>query len=184
MPPASRFGDLAVRGEDIIHDPAGAGRWHIEDGTMNEPIRLLVVMDPIDHIKYQKDTTLGLLLAAQQRGYALHYAEMSDLTLVDGEARVRARPLTVRADPSSWFTLGAGYAAKMGEFDVVLMRKDPPFDAEYIYATYILERAEMAGALVVNRPRGLRDMNEKVYTAWFPQCCAPTLITRDMGELS
>ena len=85
MPPASRFGHLAVRGEDIIHDPAGAGGWHIEDGTMNEPIRLLVVMDPIDHIKYQKDTTLGLLLVAQQRGYALHYAEMSDLTLLDGE---------------------------------------------------------------------------------------------------
>jgi glutathione synthase len=151
---------------------------------MNEPIRLLVVMDPIDHIKYQKDTTLGLLLAAQLRGYALHYAEMSDLTLVDGEARVRARPLTVRADPNSWFTLGAGYAAKMGEFDVVLMRKDPPFDAEYIYATYILERAEMAGALIVNRPRGLRDMNEKVYTAWFPQCCAPTLVTRDMAQMA
>ena len=151
---------------------------------MNEPTRLLVVMDPIDHIKYQKDTTLGLLLAAQQRGYALHYAEMSDLILVDGEARVRARPLTVRADPNSWFTLGAGSAAKMGEFDVVLMRKDPPFDAEYIYATYILERAEMAGALVVNRPQGLRDMNEKVYTAWFPQCCAPTLVTRDMAQMA
>ena len=151
---------------------------------MNEPIRLLVVMDPIDHVKYQKDTTLALLLAAQQRGYALHYAEMADLSLADGEARARTRPLTVRADPGSWFTLGARVMSKMGEFDVVLMRKDPPFDAEYIYATYILERAERAGALVVNRPRGLRDMNEKVYTAWFPQCCAPTLVTRDMGEMA
>ncbi len=150
---------------------------------MNEPVRLLVVMDPIDHIKYQKDTTLGLLLAAQQRGYVLHYAEMADLSLADGVALARSRALTVRADPHSWFTLGPATHGSMGEFDVVLMRKDPPFDAEYIYATYILERAERAGALVVNRPRGLRDMNEKVYTAWFPQCCAPTLVTRDMAEM-
>ena len=151
---------------------------------MNEPIRLLVVMDPIDHIKYQKDTTLALLLAAQQRGYALHYAEMADLCLADGEARAHTRPLAVRADPNAWFTLGAGVTSRLGDFEVVLMRKDPPFDAEYIYATYILERAELAGALVVNRPRGLRDMNEKVYTAWFPQCCAPTLVTRNMGEMA
>ena len=151
---------------------------------MNEPIRLLVVMDPIDDIKYQKDTTLALLLAAQLRGYALHYAEMADLRLADGEARARTRPLTVRADPDGWFTMGASETSKLGDFEVVLMRKDPPFDAEYIYATYILERAELAGALVVNRPRGLRDMNEKVYTAWFPQCCAPTLVTRDMGEMA
>ena len=151
---------------------------------MSKPIRLLVVMDPIDHIKFQKDTTLALLLAAQQRGYALHYCEMADLLLADGEARARARPLTVRADPQDWFTLGAGVPSKIGEFDVVLMRKDPPFDAEYIYATYILERAEQAGALIVNRPQGLRDMNEKVYTAWFPQCCAPTLVTRDLGEMA
>ena len=151
---------------------------------MSKPIRLLVVMDPIDHIKYQKDTSLALLLAAQQRGYALHYAEMADLLLADGEARARARPLSVRSDAKDWFTLGPSTLEKLGDFDVVLMRKDPPFDAEYIYATYILERAERAGALVVNRPQGLRDMNEKVYTAWFPQCCAPTLVTRDMGEMA
>jgi len=151
---------------------------------MNEPTRLLVVMDPIDHIKYQKDTTLALLLAAQQRGFELQYAEMADLTLLDGEARVRARPLSVRADPAGWFSLKDAVRVPMASFDVVLMRKDPPFDAEYIYATYILERAELAGALIVNRPRGLRDMNEKVYTAWFPQCCAPTLVTRDMAEMA
>ena len=151
---------------------------------MNEPIRLLVVMDPIDQIKYPKDTTLALLLASQQRGYALHYAEMADLSLADGVARARSRALTVHADPQTWFALGASVTSTMGEFDVVLMRKDPPFDVEYIYATYILERAQSAGALVVNRPQGLRDMNEKVYTAWFPQCCAPTLVTRDMQEMT
>jgi glutathione synthase len=151
---------------------------------MNMPLRLLVVMDPIDHIKYQKDTTLALLLAAHAHGYQLHYAELPDLRLRDGVAEARTRPLEVRADPQDWHTLGASAISAMGDFDVVLMRKDPPFDTEYIYASYILERAELAGALVVNRPRGLRDMNEKVYTAWFPQCCAPTLVTRDMQQMT
>jgi len=140
-------------------------------------------MDPIDHIKYQKDTTLALLLAAARRGYTLHYAELGDLCLVGSEARGRTRPLEVRANPTDWYTLGEGTTESLGSFDVILMRKDPPFDMEYIYATYILERAELAGAMVVNRPQGLRDMNEKVYTAWFPQCCAPTLVTRDMAAL-
>jgi glutathione synthase len=151
---------------------------------MNKPTRLLVVMDPIDQIKYEKDTTLALLLAAQARGYRLHYAELADLRLRDGVAEARTRPLEVRADPKDWFSLGPPSVGAMGAFDVVLMRKDPPFDTEYIYATYILERAELAGALVVNRPGALRDMNEKVYTAWFPQCCAPTLVTRDMDEMA
>jgi glutathione synthase len=93
------------------------------------------------------------------------------------------RPLTVKADPSGWFTLGEPELTPLSALDCLLMRKDPPFDTEYIYSTYILERAEGAGVLVVNRPQGLRDMNEKVYTAWFPQCCAPTLITRDMADM-
>jgi len=146
--------------------------------------RLVVVMDPIADIKYEKDTTLGLLLAAQAQGWSVHYCELADLRLRDGVAEARTRALTVRADPRDWFSLGAAEVAPLGGFDVVLMRKDPPFDTEFIYATYILERAELAGALIVNRPRGLRDMNEKVYTAWFPQCCAPTLVTRDMQEMS
>lgn len=156
----------------------------LEVEAMNMPIRLLVVMDPIDHIKYAKDTTLAMLLAAQARGYSLHYAELGDLRLRDGVAEGRTRPLGVRADPADWFSLGEPVVAALGGFDVVLMRKDPPFDTEFIYASYILERAELAGALVVNRPRGLRDMNEKVYTAWFPQCCAPTLVTRDMQAMT
>jgi glutathione synthase len=151
---------------------------------MSANVRLAVVMDPIDHIKYAKDTTLALLLAAQARGWSLHYLEQADLRLRDGVAEGRARALSVRADPRAWFTLGEPEVERLGDFQVILMRKDPPFDIEYIYTTYILERAEAAGALVVNRPRGLRDMNEKVYTAWFPQCCAPTLVTRDMGEMA
>ena len=151
---------------------------------MSKPVRLAVVMDPIDHIKYEKDTTLAMLLAAQRRGWSLHYLEQGDLRLRDGVAEGRARHLSVRADPADWFSLGAPAVEPLGSFDVVLMRKDPPFDTEYVYTSYILERAELQGALVVNRPQGLRDMNEKVYTAWFPQCCAPTLVTRDMEAMA
>ncbi len=150
---------------------------------MSHRIRLAVVMDPIEDIKYAKDSTLAMLLAAQTRGYELWYLTQPDLYLRDGVARGRARPLAVKADPTSWFTLGEANDAPLGEFDVILMRKDPPFDMEFIYTTYILERAELAGALVVNRPAGLRDMNEKVYTAWFPEFCAPTLVTRNMQSM-
>lgn len=145
---------------------------------------LAVVMDPIADIKYAKDSTLAMLLAAAARNWDLWYLEQHDLSLRDGVAWGRARSLAVRADPVSWFTLGERQDLRLGELNCILMRKDPPFDTEYIYTSYILERAELAGALVVNRPRGLRDMNEKVYTAWFPQCCAPTLITRDMADMA
>ena len=151
---------------------------------MPQPHRLAVVMDPISQIKYAKDTTLAMLLAAQARGYALTYLELGDLFLRDGVALGRGRPLTVHADPAHWYELGEPVVEPLGNLDVILMRKDPPFDTEFIYSTYILERAELAGALVVNRPRGLRDMNEKVYTAWFPELCAPTLITRRMDDMT
>jgi len=150
---------------------------------MPKPIRLAVVMDPIEDIKPVKDSTLAMLLAAQKRGWELHYLELADLRLRDGLALGRARPLEVRADLENWYSRGEPRDQALGEFDVILMRKDPPFDTEYVYSTYILERAELQGALVVNRPQGLRDMNEKVYTAWFPQCCAPTLIARDMNDM-
>lgn len=140
-------------------------------------------MDPIDEIKPVKDTTLAMLLAAQKRGWELWYAEQRDLWLRDGVAQGRVRPLGVRNDLHDWFTLDTARTQPLADFHAILMRKDPPFDMEYIYTTYILERAEEQGVLVVNRPQGLRDMNEKVFTAWFPQCCAPTLITRDMADM-
>jgi glutathione synthase len=148
-------------------------------------IRLGVVMDPIEDIKYAKDSTLAMLLAASARGFELVYMEQNDLSLRDGRAMARMRSLSVRADAAGWFTLGEPKVAPLkGAVDVILMRKDPPFDMEYIYTTYMLERAEAEGVLICNRPQGLRDMNEKVYTAWFPQACAPTLITRDMGDMA
>ena len=145
---------------------------------------LAVVMDPIAKVKFAKDSTLAMLLAAAARGWKLTYFEQSDLLLRDGVALGRGRPLQVFNDPARWFELGEQSVMKLGEFDCVFMRKDPPFDAEYIYSTYILERAEIQGALVANRPQGLRDMNEKVYTAWFPQCCAPTLISRTASDIA
>ena len=146
-------------------------------------IRLVVVMDPIESINPVKDSTLAILLAAQAEGWELHYAELGDLWLRDGIAWGRLAPLEVMDDKKRWFNRGSPVPARLGGFDVILMRKDPPFDTEYVYSTYILDRASAQGALVCNDPRGLRDMNEKVYTAWFPECCAPTLITRDMHDM-
>ena len=146
-------------------------------------LRIAIVMDPIEGIKPAKDSTLAMMLAAQKRGHELFYLEQRDLWLRDGVAWGRVHPVEVRDDNENWATVGAEHIEPLANMDVILMRKDPPFDMEYIYTTYILERAEVAGVLVVNKPAGLRDMNEKVFTAWFPQCCAPTLITRDMGDM-
>ena len=147
-------------------------------------VRLVVVMDPIEAIKPAKDSTLAILLAAQARGWELFYAEQKDLYLRDGVAFGRLAPLKVFDDPKVWYARSDAAPGRLGDYDVILMRKDPPFDTEYIYSTYILDRAQIQGALVCNRPQGLRDMNEKVYTAWFPECCAPTLISRDMHDMS
>jgi glutathione synthase len=142
-----------------------------------------VVMDPIGAIKPYKDTTLALMLAAQARGWTLLYFELADLWLRDGAAYGRARPVKVSDDKARWFEHGAPQVLPLSDCDAILMRKDPPFDFEYVAATYILERAEDAGALVVNRPRALRDANEKAFISWFPQCTPPTLIARDLAEL-
>jgi glutathione synthase len=146
-------------------------------------LRVAVVMDPVEQIKPAKDTTLAMMLAAQRRGWELAYLELRHMWLRDGVAMGRAHAVEVRDDAKDWFSRGEPQTTRLGDFDVILMRKDPPFDTEYIYSTYILERAELQGALVVNRPQGLRDMNEKVFTAWFPECCAPTLISRDMADM-
>jgi glutathione synthase len=151
---------------------------------MSSRVRLIVIMDPIEAINPAKDSTLAILLAAQASGWELFYAELKDLWLRDGIAWGRLAPLKVFDDARTWFAREPSVAAKLGEYDVILMRKDPPVDTEFIYCTYILDRARDQGALVCNRPQGLRDMNEKVYTAWFPECCPPTLITRDRHDMS
>lgn len=145
--------------------------------------RIGVVMDPIEGISPKKDSSLAMLLEAERRNAEIHYLLQKDLKLVGGLALGRSRLLNVRDDYNDWFTLGTAADVRLGDLDVILMRKDPPFDMEYIYTTYILDRAEAAGALIVNKPQALRDMNEKAYTAWFPQCAPLTLITRSMPEM-
>ncbi|HKJ22157.1 MAG TPA: glutathione synthase, partial [Gammaproteobacteria bacterium] len=146
-------------------------------------IKLGVIMDPIGAIHFKKDSTLAMLLEAQRRGWALHYMEQGDLYLEDNRVRASLRDLTVQADPEHWFDLGEERRVDLAELDVVLMRKDPPFDMAYLYSTYLLELAEAAGTLVVNHPRALRDANEKLFTAWFPQCMPPTVVTSQAARL-
>ena len=142
-----------------------------------------VVMDPISSINYNKDTTLALLLAAQRRGYRLFYMEQQHLFLENGNPRAEVRPLKVIENPFKWYELGEGSSIPLEELDVVLMRKDPPFDSEFIYSTYILEAAERRGTLVVNKPQSLRDCNEKVFATEFPNCTPPLLVSRDQRRL-
>lgn len=142
-----------------------------------------VVMDPIGSITPKKDSTLAMLLEAQRRGAALHYFEQRNLRLASGVAFGRGHSLEVRDDHDDWYTLGGERDIPLGELNVILMRKDPPFDMEYVYTTYILDRAAIAGSLVVNAPEALRNMNEKAYTAWFPELTPKTLITRSIGDM-
>lgn len=151
---------------------------------MSQQISLGVVMDPIASIYPEKDTTLALLLAAQQRGWALSYMETQDLFLKYGTAWGYTRSLKVQDDPSEWFFLDVPKEQPLDHFDVILMRKDPPVTIDYIYATYILEHAEANGTLVVNKPQSLRDANEKLYTSWFPQCMPPTLVSANIESLN
>ena len=142
-----------------------------------------IVMDPIADINFKKDTTLALLLAAQAHDFKLFYFEQRDLWLRDGRAYGRARGLHVYDDFARWFEFHDERDVALDELDVILMRKDPPFDMEYIYSTYLLELAEARGTLVVNRPQSLRDANEKLFTAAFAHCCPPTLVSREAHRI-
>ncbi len=142
-----------------------------------------VVMDPISGIKSYKDSTFAMLLEAQRRGHELWYMEPGDLTVSGGVASGHMRRLSVRDDTDDWFTLDQAGHLELGGLDFLLMRKDPPFDMDYVYTTYILDLAEKAGVTVVNRPQALRDANEKCFITQFPQCCVPALITRSSAEI-
>ncbi|GMQ90670.1 MAG: glutathione synthase [Gammaproteobacteria bacterium] len=146
-------------------------------------IKLGVVMDPIGSITTYKDTTLAMLLEAQRRGWDIHYMEQADLFQRDGESLAHMRRLRVYDDSAHWFDLEQPHTQPLTSLDAVLMRKDPPFDMEYVFSTYLLELAESKGVLVVNKPQGLRDANEKMFTTWFPQCIPPTLVTRCRAQI-
>ena len=141
-------------------------------------MRIGVVMDPISSINIKKDSTFEMIWQAQLLGWDVEYLEMNDLSIDNGIAFGDMRSLTIKQDSNDWFKLGSSRRIKLGELDAILMRKDPPFDMEFVYSTYILELAEEQGALVVNSPKALRDCNEKAYCAWFPQVCPDTIITR------
>jgi len=146
-------------------------------------VQLGIVMDPLQSIKVAKDTTFAMMLAAQSRGWDLWYMEQGDIWVKDGSPPARMRQVRVQDHPLHWFDILSDKLAPLRDLDAILMRKDPPFDMEYIYTTYALERAETEGVLVFNKPQALRDANEKFYLSWFPQCAPETLITRSSAQI-
>lgn len=145
--------------------------------------KLAIVMDPIANINIKKDTSFAMLLEAQSRGYELFYIEMQHLFIDNGQPYANAAPLTVEENPNKWFELGQSQTTKLSDFDVLLMRKDPPVDAEFIYATHMFELAERQGTLVVNKPQSLRDFNEKLFTTWFAEHTPATLVTSNKQQI-
>ncbi len=140
-------------------------------------------MDPIDTINIKKDSTFAMMLEAQSRGYTLFYILQSDLFAKDGKVFAKMYPIKVMENPEKWFELGNDITQPLHTLSSVLMRKDPPFDMEYIYSTYLLELAEKEGCLIINKPASVRSANEKLFTAWFPECSPETLVTRDMNRI-
>ena len=147
------------------------------------PLDIVVVMDPIGSIKIAKDSTFAMLLEAQRRGHRLWYVVPGGLAVDDGRAVATIASLKVAEDAAGWFELGHPSRLALGPGHVVLMRKDPPVDSEFIHDTQVLSLADRAGALVVNDPQGLRDYNEKLAALLFPHCCPPTLVTRSAADL-
>lgn len=146
-------------------------------------IKLGLVMDPISQVKVHKDSSMAMMFEAQARGYEIYYMEMNDLYLDQGECRATVKKIKVFDDPQHWYELSEENDIALSELDAVIMRKDPPFDTEYIYATYMLERAEVAGTLILNKPQSLRDCNEKLFTAWFPELTPRTMVTRNSKHI-
>jgi len=137
-----------------------------------------MVMDSIDQINIQKDTSFAMLLEAQARNWELHYMQMGDLFLRNGKVYANTLIIQVQRHITAWYTVIDQQTVELESLDCIIMRKDPPVDQEYIYATYLLEHAEQQGVYVINKPQSLRDANEKLFTSWFPQCCTDTLVTR------
>ncbi|MHB8346663.1 MAG: glutathione synthase [Acidiferrobacterales bacterium] len=146
-------------------------------------MKLGVVMDAVGSINIKKDSTYAMMLEAQARTWEIAYLEQGDLFLRDGLALGHSRRIVLHRDHTPWYELDAGQVRPLDEFDAILMRKDPPFNMEYIYSTYLLELAESRGVLVVNKAQSLRDANEKLFTSWFPQCTPPTLVTRNAADI-
>ena len=146
-------------------------------------MKLAVILDPLEEIKTYKDTTYAIMREAAKRGHGVYALMQGDMFLRDGTVSGYARELTLKDDAHDWYQAGESRAAALKDFDAVLMRKDPPFDMEYVYSTYLLELAEQQGARVVNSPRAVRDYNEKLAIAKFPEFISPTLVARNADEV-
>jgi glutathione synthase len=145
--------------------------------------KIAILMDPIAEINIKKDSSFAMLIEAQQRGHELFYLEQADLLLHEGIVQAEMKPLTVYENSERWFEFGESRLIPLTEMDALLMRKDPPFDMEFVYTTYLLEIAQDSGVLIVNNAKSLRDHNEKLFTALFPECCTDVLVTRKESEL-
>ena len=150
---------------------------------MQKQISLGVVMDPIQSINIKKDSSFAMMLEAQRRGYSIFYITQNDLYVKDGVAFANMSKVEVADNPDSWYELEESDDKPLHDLSCIIMRKDPPFDMEYIYSTYILELAERKGCLVINKPSSIRTANEKLFTAWFPEYSPETLVTRDMERI-
>jgi glutathione synthase len=148
-----------------------------------ESVRLGVLMDPIETLNIKKDTSLALIEAAQNRGWEIYYFQQIDMRLEHGLVKARVQKLVIDLTETKWFELSAPEDMELKTLNVLMMRKDPPFDMDYIYSTYLLERAEQEGVLVVNSPGSLRDCNEKLFATEFPQCCPPLMVSANSDEL-
>lgn len=140
-------------------------------------LNILVIMDPIERINYKKDTSLAMMWSAQDRGHTLGYCQIDDLWLDRGQLKIDAQTVTVQRNPENFYTLGEKTTVAVSDYDVILMRKDPPFDMRFVYATYMLDHAKAAGVLVVNDPQAIRDCNEKLFATWFSDYMSPTIVT-------
>ena len=151
--------------------------------NQKKSLNILVIMDPIEQVNYKKDTTLAMMWSAQDRGHSLGYCQIHDLWLDRGQLMVDTQPVTVKRDPDNFYKLGDKATAPISDYDVVLMRKDPPFDMRFIYATYMLDHAKAAGVLVVNDPQAIRECNEKLFATWFSDYMSPTIVTSKQAHI-
>ena len=149
----------------------------MSQSNTKKPLNILVIMDPIELVNYKKDTSLAMMWSAQDRGHTLGYCQIHDLWLDRGQLMIDSQPVTVKRDPDNFYTLGNKATGAVSDYDVILMRKDPPFDMRFVYATYLLDHAKAAGVLVVNDPQAVRDCNEKLFATWFSEHMSPTIVT-------
>lgn len=155
----------------------------MSQATPKKSLHILVIMDPIERVNYKKDTSLAMMWSAKDRGHTLGYCQISDLWLDRGALMIDAQAVSVVRDPDDFYQLGAKTTQPVTDFDVIIMRKDPPFDMRFVYATYMLDHAKAAGVLVVNDPQAIRDCNEKLFATWFSDYMSPTIVTSKQAHI-